>query len=404
MLRRTLPPSRRLTLAGIVAANAIPVVGVLVLDWTVATVLALYWLETGVVIARGAIAGLFAGQPPANEPGSGSFFAELGEKRGTVRAHRSLPPLCPRNAPAVCGALWLVVFVWPLTGAALGLYVVDVDSLLAGGTVGPLALAALGALLANAIGLVEDVRSGAYVDRTVRAAIPREHVLALLVLVLAAGPLATPAAGATVAEATVLLVTVVAAKTLVDLGGFVAATDDRPLVTRLLATDAADESPRTPVPVPDGDPTDRVRADIGAARLRGVVFGLLLAPVPPSGLLVFGVTFLVWGFVGVVAALAVGVSLVAATVVARVLEQEVLFGHLEYRIYDEGVVAYDRLLDEPQWFVPSHDIVDTRTSDGLFGHRLGYGTGTVRLQCRDRDDTLLVFLPDAERVQATIGL
>ncbi|MFD1644655.1 DUF6498-containing protein [Haloarchaeobius litoreus] len=392
--------TRRLELAALVVANALPVVGVLALDWTVSTVLVLYWLETGVVLARGAVAGLFAGRPPATEAGLWAPFEDLADKRGGIDLPAGLPPVSPGNVPAVVGTLWVLLLLWPLGG--VGLAVLGPDRLLAAGTAGTVALALVGIVLANAVDLADAVRSGRYTDRPVHAAIPRGRILGLLVLLLAAAAFANPPRDATVSGPPLVFVAVVGAKLLVDLGGLLAATGSVPRLSRLV--DRAAESP-TPaaVDVPDGEPTDRVRTDATAVRLRGVGLGLVYAVLPPSGLALLAGCFFAWVVAGPPGAVVVGVAVVGGSVLVRVLEQKVLYGHLEYRIYDEGVLAYDRLLDEPQWFVPRHDVVDTRTSDGLLGDRLGYGTGVLRLRRREGADARLVFLSDTERVLSSLG-
>lgn len=392
--------SRPASLASIAVANAIPVVGVLALDWTVSTVLVLYWLETGVLVARGAVEGLFAGRPPATDPGVRSPFADLADKRGGLGLHGALPPLYPRNVPTAVSALWLVLIVWPLGG--VGLYVVGPDRLLAPGTGPTVAVALLGIVVTDAVGLVDAVRSGRYDDRPVHAAIPQGRIVGLVALVLAAGAFSTPPEGATVAGTSLVFGVVVAVKLLVDVGGHLATRGSVPVLSRL-ADRTQTSAPAASVHVPSGDPTTVVRTDRTAVRLQGVGLGLVYAVTPPSGLVAFGGAFVAWAFLGTPEAVALGVAVLALSVLARVLEQELLFGHLEYRVYDEGVVAHDRLLDEPQWFVASHDVVDTRTSDGVLGERLGYGTGVLRLQRRDGDDARLVFLDDPERVLASVG-
>ena len=393
------PRSNRRPLAALLVANALPVVGVLALDWTVSTVLVLYWLETGVLVARGGIEGLFAGRPPAAETGGLSPFEDLADKRGGVVLHDALGPLYPRNVPAAVEALWLVLLVWPLGG--IGLSIVGPDRLLAPGSAPTVAVALAGIVVSNAVELATAVRRGRYDDRPVHAAIPQRRIIGLVALILAAGAFANPPGTATVAGTSLVFGVVVAVKLLLDVGGLLATRDSVPLLSRL-AERTQESAPEAPVHVPAGDPAARVRTDRTAVRLRAVGLGLVSAVMPPSGLVVFGGAFFTWAFLGTLEAVALAVAVLAVAVLARVVEQELLFGHLEYRIYDEGVLAYDRVLDTPQWFVPTHDIVDTRTSDGLLGHRFGYGTGVLRLQRRDGADARLVFLDDTEQVLATV--
>jgi hypothetical protein len=83
-------------------------------------------------------------------------------------------------------------------------------------------------------------------------------------------------------------------------------------------------------------------------------------------------------------------------------------GTVEYRLYDDQLVAYDHRLDTPQWAVSYQDICDVTVQRGLFGSPCWLATGTVAFERTDdaEEDTLhsleprssVVFVPNPEDV------
>ncbi|WP_339103792.1 hypothetical protein [Haloterrigena salinisoli] len=62
------------------------------------------------------------------------------------------------------------------------------------------------------------------------------------------------------------------------------------------------------------------------------------------------------------------------------LETVLRYGPLEYRRYEDRLVAYDTWVDEPQWSVPLHEIRDVAVvRDNLPDHLLGTRTFDVTL-------------------------
>ncbi len=71
---RLLGSSRRVSIVALVAANVIPIIGVLFFKWSLITILVLYWLENGIVglwnipriaLARGSAPATASAGPPA---------------------------------------------------------------------------------------------------------------------------------------------------------------------------------------------------------------------------------------------------------------------------------------------------------------------------------------------------
>lgn len=174
---------------------------------------------------------------------------------------------------------------------------------------------------------------------------------------------------------------------------------------------------------PDGQPTERFRVDRRATWVMGVIDGIapridadvfnLWARFVGAFLPVVGVF---WGVVvvglslpvalligGVVPAVAVS----GAFVLSGVAHFELAFGAVEYRLYDEELVAYDTRLDAVQWRAPLAEIHDVSVADGWWLSPPGTDAGTVQLERSGMETTArpygfvrqsLVCVADPERV------
>lgn len=388
-------------LFGAVVVNMVPLVGVVAFDWTLAVVVVFYWIEAGVSLLADAAKGLFAAKPIAGElyllP-----FHELRSKRGGVRPVSWLPPIYPRNLPLVLVVLQGLAIVWPAAGVGLsvlgaGAFVTaDVTlSVLAGGLV---------IVAVRAASLVEYLRADRYVRESAQSVIDPGRVVGLIAVVFlgmllwnATGDLG----GAALAGALAVLI---GTKVAFELAAVIADSADgaasrlAPLWERL-GTDSV--GTETAIEVPDGEPIARFRPDGRAVRLRGIVRGIgkSVTPEIPVLLLALGllVGWLLWGIPG---AIIVGSAVVSLFVVATVFVEDLLHGHLEYRVYEDAVVAYDRLLDEPQWRVATDEITDSAPQSSVI-ERMTTGTGTVRITRRDGYPERLVCLPDPDRAADT---
>lgn len=402
MERREQFAERTLTLAALFGVNLLPVVGVFAFGWNAMAVLFLYWIEAGVVLAREAFEGLFASLPTG--PAGQSYllpFEELQSKLGCVSPVEWLPPVYPRNVPVALNAVGFVVVFWPLVG--VGLYALGSDGLLPPGTGVTVALAAVAVLVRHGVTAVESLRTGRYETESAHSMLSQRHAVGLLVLLGPGVVLSDVDGSGSVSVAFALLI---ATKTAFDLYEFVdepagdESTGGNPsLLGRLLDRVSADSIGEEPsLDLPAGEPVARFRTDERAVRLRAVALGVTYAVLPPVGIVLFGSAFLAWVLHGVAAAVVVGALVASASVAARVLVEDVQFAHLEYRVYEDDVVAYDRLLDAPQWRVPRREIADVTTGSGLLGRWIPAGTGTVRVERRGGDPVRLVFLEDPERV------
>lgn len=326
-------------------ANLVAVVGVAVLGWSAAALLVVYWVEAAVVTLRGVFQALFA----RHEPGKTAITSLPGqtwdEKRGGVSLG-PLPPIYPRNVSVVLSGLGALAIFWPLAGGGVA---ATVDA--AGGVpVGTVALAVVGVVAGNVLGAADYFRNRRYTDCTPRSVVPARYVFGLFVLGIG-GLYALQRAAAPA----VVLIAAASAKLLVDLlvAGF--DSEDR-------LGDWAGESLEREMP--DGEPIATVRTDRRSLRLRATALTPLFLIAPP-----YVVFSLVAALAGVFAGWQTGVATlgVAVVVVAlgRVVGADVEHGHLEYRVYPTRLVAYDTLLDAPQWVIERRTIENVTVASGV---------------------------------------
>lgn len=351
----------------LLAGNVLPLVGVASWGWNLLALLALYGVEAVVSVGVAALKMLFA-ERVSEVPfaGAESPLRELREKRGGVRVREGWPPVYPRNLPHALGIAGSFLFVW--CGVA-ALALADV----AGAAAASLPLTVPLSALALTVGRLAEFRTeyigrAEYADvsaRAVAAAPARQTLLVVCLLPL------LNAVGESRAAGTLLLVAVVAVKTLADAYGFwVDHLDREPLrVGEWLFGAPETGDPPPTVDAPAATPDVRVGTDTSAVLFTGLIPvalgfasrpGLIVLLLVALGVLAAGV----WGLLaGLVA-----VSLVAG---ANLLVHYVRYGTLEYQRRGDALVCYDRWLDEPQWACDVDEIrepsVDRRITSRLFG-------------------------------------
>ncbi|WP_115865241.1 DUF6498-containing protein [Halorussus litoreus] len=363
--------SDRLRSAGrcglLIAGNLLPLVGVIVWNWDLAALLVLYGVEGVVTAATAALKMLFAERvPSARYAGSDLPFRELLDKRGGVRVVEGWPPIYPRNLPFALGMGATFLFVWGGIGA---LVVADFVAEASGTLLTTVLLSGVGLLVTRLAEFrTEYLGGGEYTDVSARSAATtpsRQMILVFCLLPLLAVLDESRAAG------TVLLVVVVALKTLTDAYGFWVDHLDRPPLRVgewLLGVDETGDPPPA-VTAPDRPVDARVGTDTSAVLFTGLI-PVALALVSRGGLLgvlggVLAITLL--GLPGLV----VGGAVVTAVAGANLLVHYVRYGTLEYRRRGDTLVCYDEWLDEPQWTCEIDAIrdcsVERRITSKLFG-------------------------------------
>lgn len=389
----------RRTLAGVVLANALPLVGVVLFDWGFAHLLVIYWVEITVSGLRRTLEATFAGQRGAAEDwaaadsrwGWRSPFRSLREKRGSFQLSPSLPPIYPRSFPRVFHLGRVVLGLSLFNG--VGLWLATAGS---GVFVESLFIAGATTLAREGTTLADHVYSRNYGELVPHSILTPRSMLGVVVFTVivvwgvALGPSPT--------ESTGLLFTLVyLARVGFDVYGVVGQSKRfDPLDPSEANFEAADDDEWAPVVVPDGDPTNMFDTNRRAVWFGAVVGGLLGILNPRRFAAVALFAFLGYIIAGMTWA-AVGVCTVVVVIVAHTLvERDLRWGHLEYWVYEDSIICYDNLLNEPQWRVERRQITNVADRSGLLGRRLGvssvsleeHSDGKVRtLRYLDTDDS-----------------
>lgn len=365
-----------------VLANLVAVVGVAVLDWSVTALLLVYWIESGVAIARGLFQGLFAQREPGDTAVPSLPGGSWSEKRGGVSLG-PLPPIYPRNVHVVFSGIVVLVLFWPVVGGVVAL---AADSTAGGVPVWSVGVAIIGVFISNGVAVVDYVRSERYTNCTARSAVPQRYVLGVFLFGIG-GLYALEQAAAP----PVVFAAAAAAKLLVDL-----------FVTGFEPDDGLGDWADEPLDehVPAGEPAAVFRTDRRALSVRalGLVPLYLIAPPYTVFPLAAGIVGLAFGLGAGVATLGVAAAVVT---VGRLVGASVEYGHLEYRVYSNRIVAYDTLLDTTQWTVRPKTVEDITLTSSVFDSVLPGGT-TVVVSMYD-EERRLYALDHPEAFVETVG-
>lgn len=366
-----------LGLVAVVLAELAVLGGVIAFGWEPAAIVALYLVAMTTTVLL-AVSKILTAQETPSRVDIELPFSELRQKRGGVQVHERIPPVYPRNVPfaAVVLFLWTGGLLCYLAALVWGLGVDLTDAL------SPVVV--LAAVLFVAARVVEFwteyVRPGEYTGIGPQSVKPaRQVVILLLLAVLSAS--AEPDGGSTAALSLIVLLSIfsdVFAHVTAGLWGLVAPRTEW-LTTKLGAlTDHPDDEPQEPVAppaatVPDTDPTARVSPDTRAALL-----GVGLLAVLFIALNRFSVGYVcLLGLAALVGVGPVGLGLLALPfllyALAKVGSLYFVHGAVEYQRRGEYIVAYDRLLSEPQWATAvrtSREVeLKNRVIDRLLGTR-----------------------------------
>lgn len=365
-------------------ANLLPLVGVLRLGWDPATLVVIYALELLCSFLFAGAKALFAQRPPRTDRDEGTInvSSELTEKRGSVDLVPWLPPIYPRNLPfataVVVPAVWFVIIVGGVFSNAFGVSVA---------VVGPEVAASVATLVVGqTLEIRRDYLRGSYETASPYAVVEtpvRQASFVVFVLLM------TPwiaAAGADGALAIVVLL-----KLLVEWSAHRVTADDGERFTDWLAGPESAGEPRGPVRVPDGDPDVRIPTDDRAVLYTGVLD--VLGTRAPFLAMPFIIAWLL--LLGslpddVSPAIALGTGLLSIALFVGYLAAEVLtfylrYAPLEYRRYGDRLVAYDTLVDEPQWATPLDVLRDVQVVPDRLPDRL-FGTRTIAVTAGWSDD------------------
>jgi len=355
---RSQTADRRSRLVTAISVNAVPLAGVVLLDWSLTALLAVYWVELGVGLCYAAIRGLFAQRPPEGDA-SALLLGAFQDKRGGVSVPGTDLRIQVANVPIVAVALPVFGFVWLFLG---GVGVGAVAEASANGSVGDRAAFTVGlGIVAAVVGhgyetLSEYFLADGYESTSVQRAI-WSGVWPVFVVgsAMAVGGAATAAGVAP----TVALGATLGAKLLFDLADVyrdrLVAFDERDQVDLGLASDPPEWST---VETDLRPPVETARSNRAVLVVDGVVRGVSTPFVLLVGGLVSLLALLALVDGSVEGAVVVGgavAALVAVFAAVGVADRSVRYLTVEYRV-GEDVVGFDRLLGEPQWRVSRREI------------------------------------------------
>ncbi|MDS0295319.1 DUF6498-containing protein [Halogeometricum luteum] len=324
----------------VACVNLFPLVGVAVWEWNLTSLLVLYWVEAFVTVLIAVAKALLAERGSPDITNDIEPLHELRAKRGGWEPRPNWPSIYPRNIPLALTILgFWAVFLVPMT---LLFWSSSLGSVLSVG------------LLAGILGLVvaqvgefvtEYLRDERYTEVSARE-ILRTPTLLTFSLV-GVGLLTVGSSGS---DANLLLfVVAVLGKTLVSVYSFYAERVEQPLFglgDRLLDEAEVRETPPE-IDLPDAPVDARVRVartPVILTSLPYIVFGFA----SQLGVIVLCL-FVLALTSGRLSWIAITTLVILAIAGVRILSYYLRYGTIEYQRRGEMLVAYDTLLEAPQW-------------------------------------------------------
>ena len=360
----------------VVGANLLPLVGVVAWEWTLWSLLVVYWMEALSTVLLAAAKTLFAERGSPGVPGGIEPLHELREKRGGWRFHDSWPPVYPRNVPFALSILgvWAVTVI-PLSAFYWLSVAPDVRLSLH-------LVLAIGALfVAQAADFAfEYVGEREYETVSAQQIVRTPAQLSALVLSLG---LFTADAGR--ASGILVLLAVVLAKTTLSAYRFYVEHVGTPVLSlseRFFGGD--DSEPPPELDLPDADVRARVTVDakpVLLGSLWAVAYGFA-SRVGLATLALLGLSLAAGEWLWFAVALLLALAIVAA----RVSSYYLRYGTVEYQRRGDRLVAYDTALDAPQWIVAVDSTTEFAVRNAIADRLLGTGTLTITdAESVDRD-------------------
>lgn len=399
------PPSEA---AAVIVANALPLVGVVVLGWDLAALIFLYWFELGILSFWALIKAVFAGRP--SEFDSNPLIAgALASKRTAIAIPYANIGIQLSTVPVLTVAIPIFTLVWFFVGVTTV------------GVVGPNTLesSALEMVVLSAVGiflsegastLVQYFYRQEYREHSAQTAIQgiflRSAVIGIGGLLTATfvGLAADSVSGddpITAIDPTLvgppILVGIVLVKFTFDLGSLYR--------NRLVAFDEASALELGWAYEP---PTEEVIEPVRTVkdRMRPTTWGRLFGGLSPSNIRRHPGALIISGFILTVSFLFVlgrawdivlaliGTSLVVPMGLLTI-DYGLRYGGVEYRVSDGAIVAYDRLFRTRLWRIEPWD--ETGLHIGCDRIDRWLDTSTVVVECPDRE-LRLPHLQDPESI------
>jgi len=380
----------------VVVGNLVPIAGVLFFGWSPTALLLVYQAELAAICVWTVVKIPFAHKRPNNAIDDRfRLLGPLQEKRGAVELPGPIPPVYPRNVPTL---VFAVVIAPVVVGLAFVVFALtrptvteaDAAALLLGGAA---------VFLTRGIDTYREYfRENGYREHSPRSLllVPFKYLFVVGLLFMAFLGLESTVETTAILDPARSVLALAVGKLAYDVRANRLERDDdrRSLFSRLYGSKRTEIEPE-PVETPDIEP--RLRTSMG--RTATIVDALLHGVAYLAGAIGF-VTVLIVGF-GVLASSAafvlVGLGFGGFFVVLRATTRYLRYGTLEYHCYDDVLVTYDRLLDEPQAKVENFAITDITITNGLIDRLLG--TESLEFDVYSTDDTTMeLFVPGPETV------
>lgn len=409
LVRRVLTTenSRRTELLSILVTNALPIVGVGLLDWSATALLLLYWLELGVDSAWALVRALFAGRPPdiATE---GLLVGPLAARQVSLSVPRTDLRVYLTTVLTLPVTVLIVAGAWLLTGALLIGPLPELSS----DTLVGVVVASGGIFISTGVTTVRNYfYNGEYRNHNSQTAfrglLPRMVTVffgGIITLTLTTAATEGPAAELGSLDPTAvglpLLLMIVCFKLTSD---FFGVYSDR-LAVYFKSYDQKygwQEAPPQSKAVEDAltDAPERVRP----VRWGRVIGGPLRLPQHPGSAYLGGLGLLVAGLFAIGGSWAIVAAILVASLCIPLLplcfDQLLRYGTLEYRIEPDAgaLVAYDRLFGTALWRIESWDESGLRVERTPVDSLLG--TETVTIEHAD-GEYVLPHVPGSDPVIA----
>jgi hypothetical protein len=372
---------------GVLIVNLLPLIGIAVGEWNLRAILLIYWVEAVMTVLIAATKSLFAEQGSPGLQTKMEPLHELRAKRGGLQLFNGWPPIYPRNIPFALTILgfWIsvgaplsVLFLW--FGGPESIFSVDIL----------LSIAALVGMQVFEF-ITEYIGDNEYVDVSAQAIVQTPAQFSAVVV--SVGILSTAGDSAT---GGVLVFLIVIIKTIISVRRFYAEHVEtsilaglpdfiRQQIPRVFEMSRSDEDEIEPQPeltLPDAEVSARVSTDRRAVLL-GSIWTIILGVFNR-----FGVGSLVVPAVAVIIGdpLLIGVAMMIPLAVfgAQVLSFYLRYGTIEYQRRGESIVAYDTVLDAPQWIAPVHT-AEFEVKNAVSDRLLDTGTLDITVDKIDRD-------------------
>ncbi|MFC7174929.1 DUF6498-containing protein [Haloplanus litoreus] len=387
------PPSETIA---VIVANALPLVGVVALGWNLAALVFLYWFELGVLSFWALVKALFAGRP--SEFDSYPLIAgALASKRTAIPIPFTELGIRLSTLPVLAVAVPILALVWFFAGVTtvgvIGSEIPDSDALVM------VVLSAFGIFLSEGVStLVDYFHRQGHLEHSAQTAIQGVFMRGAVIGVgglltatfvgLAAGSVSSDDPITAIDPTVVglpILVGIVLVKFGFDLGSLyrdrLAAFDEASYFELGWACDPPAHEPIEPV----DNVNDRIRPTTQGRLFGGISTSNVRRH--PGVLVVSGFILLVsllfmlgraWDIVLVL----VGASLVVPMGLLTI-DHGLRYGGIEYRVSDNAIVAYDRLLRTRVWRIEPWDESSLRVERGRLHGWLD--TSTVVIECADRE-------------------